>query len=371
MIAYLKFRPEEIYLQSIAILFYWTSYISWAMEYEYPFLIALWTQTPYLILDVAACYIIYFWICPDMHKKLLLIIPKHIVLFVVFVIVYWTLDQVIPEYQDGAYQSASYPLSVYFSYTINYLIPCSIIAYGLYYYNYGIHQANTANRNKIQLAQKAEKLAKEAEMIATKELDYYKGEFNSHFTFNILTYFQSKTYDLPQIFDPLLMFTDILRYNTSSNSRKLVELEREIEYFQNFIKLNKLLHPNLHICLHVEGDTSNTMIYPRIIMGFLENAIKHGAAYDANHPIRMTLNIKEETLLLSIINKKRKVPVRNSTKKGLEISRLMLEKLYPDKHKLTIVNGNDTFKVYLELTTSQFVDHYANDLHQTYHLHEI
>lgn len=190
----LAFRKEEIYLQAIAIFCYWFTYIYWAMDFNYPFLVSLWTQTPFLLLDISSCYVTYLWICPDLHKNFLRLIVKHIILFLSFFGLYLSLDNIIPEYTEGAYVHNSYPLYDYASYTLHYLVTCSIIAYGLYYYKYGIQQLKVANQKKIQMAETGEMLAK-------KELDYYKGEFNSHFTFNILTFFQSKTINSPEIFE--------------------------------------------------------------------------------------------------------------------------------------------------------------------------
>lgn len=140
----------------------------------------------------------------------------------------------------------------------------------------------------------------------------------------------------------------------------------EIEYINNFVELNKLIHPNLHITFTIDEVPADYLIYPRIIMGFLENAIKHGSATDPKHPIQIILSVEDGTLYLTIKNKKRRIPVVNSTKKGLEISKTILNKLYLDKHKLTIEDENDTFTVNLILETTNNSETHTSRLYEMY-----
>ncbi len=339
---FLAFKKEEIQVLSVLIFLYWLSFIISALHFGFPLIHTLWTQTPYVLLDIVACFIVYRWICPDAHKNIGLLVLKQLGLFIIYFGCYRGLNNIIPEYNDGNPQIVIYSLEDDAIAAFIVLLTTIVPAYGLYYYKYGLYRAEKANEKKVQFAMLNEQLAK-------RELRYYKGEFNSHLTFNILTYLHSKAIKLPDLAEPILLLTEILRYNTAVESDKKVSLNTEIEYLSNFMFLNQLIHPHHYIKLEIAGRTENIWVYPRIIMGFVENAIKHGNASDPNFPIKVELVANESELQIQVTNKKKDIPLNNTTQKGLLITKTMLDKLYGEYHHLLIEDGIDTFKVNLEI----------------------
>ncbi|MEQ9440985.1 MAG: histidine kinase [Cyclobacteriaceae bacterium] len=354
------FTKEETRFLVIVAFIYWFSYVLAALQYGYPIVFTLWTQSPYVLTDLIACYAVYRWISPEMHGKIGLLVVKQLLLFVVYFGCYRGLNFLIPEYNSGERQIVVYSISEDLFTSFIVLLTAILPAYGLYYYKYGMYQAEKANEKRVQFATLNEQFAKQ-------ELRHYKGEFNAHYTFNILTYLHSKAIKLPELAEPILLLTDILRYNTTVASDQAVSLDTEITNLTNFITLNRLIHPHHYIRLEITGSTDSIMVYPRIIMGFIENAIKHGDASDPDFPIIIHISAEESVLVIQVSNKIRKIPIRNTTKKGIPITKTMLNRLYGKHHNLLIEEVNDIFKIRLDLPKNDQLLVYSLKEYETIH----
>jgi LytS/YehU family sensor histidine kinase len=80
-----------------------------------------------------------------------------------------------------------------------------------------------------------------------------------------------------QLADYLLMkFSDILRYQLYHCNQNLVPLDKEIEYLQNLIEVEKLRWGNeLDVKSTLEITNKNILIVPLLLVPFIENAFKY------------------------------------------------------------------------------------------------
>ncbi len=340
---YLIITKKEKYILFLAALSYWVWFQSVALNFGYPLGYALYSQTVYIILDIGSFWLVYVWICPSIEDSKLQILFKHVALWFVYFAAYRGLNAIVPEYNEGNYQIVTYPLVEDAVDAFISLVIVSIPAYALYYYKYSLYQVVQLNDRKLHIARQREELMQ-------RELEFFKGEFNAHFTFNILTYLHSKAIHNPPLAESILLLNDILRYNSEVISNKFIALNTEIAYLQNFIELTKLIHPNFHIQLLIQGETENFYIFPRIIISFVENAIKHGKANDPVNPILITIRVHQwPEIEISVINQKRDIPVMNSTNKGIAITRKILQNVYKDHHSLNVCEEDSMFKVDLKI----------------------
>ena len=68
-----------------------------------------------------------------------------------------------------------------------------------------------------------------------------------------------------------------MRYMLYDATTDKVLLEKEIEYLQSFIELQKLrLRHKDYIELQIEGNADGRYIAPMLLIPFVENAFKHG-----------------------------------------------------------------------------------------------
>ncbi len=180
------------------------------------------------------------------------------------------------------------------------------------------------------------------------ELAYLKAQINPHFLFNTLNSIYSlaimKSDETPTA---VVKLSGMMRYVLSESANEFVSLEKEIVYIKNYIDLQKIrFGESISLDFAVNGTTNGKQIAPLMLIPFIENAFKHGVNAEEESLIKISIDIAEENLFLSVFNKKVTVHISEENKSGLgvENTKNRLEHLYPNKHKLAIY---DTEKEYL------------------------
>jgi LytS/YehU family sensor histidine kinase len=132
-----------------------------------------------------------------------------------------------------------------------------------------------------------------------------------------------------------------------------VDLEKEIEYLQSYIELQRLRISNqINIEFIIEGRTNLIMLEPLLLIPFVENAFKHGVSYLENSEIHIYLKVDISNLFFRIENKiikaiKETIPQEPGI--GLKNVVRRLELLYPGKHKISIKNNGEKYIVELKI----------------------
>src|SRR5690606_39067024 len=123
-----------------------------------------------------------------------------------------------------------------------------------------------------------------------------KTQINPHFLFNTLNNLYALTLKKSELApDIVLKLSDMMRYMLYECNERVVPLHKEITYMQNYIDLEKLRFGNSdNIQLIIDGEISEQMIAPLILIPFIENAFKHGlkSAIDKEAYCFVHLNLK-------------------------------------------------------------------------------
>lgn len=189
------------------------------------------------------------------------------------------------------------------------------------------------------------------------ELKFLKSQINPHFLFNTLNSIYAlalkKSDNAPEM---VIKLSEMLRYMLYECNEKKVTLEKEINYIQNYMSLEKIRHGDkLNIQFNVIGNPQGHMVSPLMFVPFLENAFKHGAS---NHLdtgfIESRLEIKNNDILFFIENSKpAAIPEINHKVKsggiGLNNVKRRLNIIYPSKHALNIAEKPNSYEVNLIL----------------------
>jgi two-component system LytT family sensor kinase len=201
--------------------------------------------------------------------------------------------------------------------------------------------------------------ALEKEKLET-ELKFLKYQFNPHFLFNSINsifFLIHKNPDMAS--DSLAKFSELLRHQLYESNDNLIPIDKEIDYLENFIELEKL-RQNDNLKVSFDGDeacTTNLGIGPFILMTFVENAFKHVSKHkDEPNWIDIKLTIKNKELLLCLINSKSEEvnkDVVNYGGIGLKNVQRRLELLYPGKFALDIKDNADIFSVKCRIQLSE------------------
>lgn len=171
----------------------------------------------------------------------------------------------------------------------------------------------------------------------TTELQFLKNQLNPHFLFNSLNSIYSltkkKSNDAPEA---VITLSELMRYMLYQTNNSLVLLRNELDYIQNYVKLQRLrIVNNEKVTLNIHGIISNQKIEPLLLISFIENAFKFGTDFKGNTEIKIVFYIKEDELQFTCTNLigSRKKDIENSGI-GLQNTRERLELLYPNEHWL-------------------------------------
>ncbi|WP_116106617.1 sensor histidine kinase [Lewinella sp. IMCC34191] len=189
----------------------------------------------------------------------------------------------------------------------------------------------------------------------TSELQFLRAQVNPHFLFNTLNnlYYLAvnNSQRTPEVIAKL---SGMMRYMIYESNHENVPLDREIEYIENYLSLERLrLEENVPITFEVEGTTAGVRIAPLILITFLENAFKHGVSSSATAPwITVHLEADRSELVYRVANGKlsddSKV-LKNKSGIGLQNVKRRLELSYPGHHYLRISDTDERYEVILKL----------------------
>ncbi|OSZ78891.1 hypothetical protein CAP35_11760 [Chitinophagaceae bacterium IBVUCB1] len=196
-------------------------------------------------------------------------------------------------------------------------------------------------------------LRKAKEEKLNTEIAFLKAQINPHFLFNTLNSIYSLALTKSDKAAPAVVkLSSLMRYSISDSDKVKVPLSKELAYITNYIELQKLrLSSKVRLQYNVSGGGVLKEIAPFLLIPFVENAFKHGVNAEEDSVIDIAISIADDKLLMQTTNNKVYVQQDEEARTGLGINntKQRLKLLYRDKHKLVIDNGDDCFKVQLEI----------------------
>ncbi len=190
------------------------------------------------------------------------------------------------------------------------------------------------------------------------ELKLLKAQLNPHFLFNTLNNLYGlsvvKSEKLPGL---MLKLSDLLRYSLYETKEKLVPLEKEIGYLENYISLEKIrLEDKIDIQFTKLGDLSSKKIAPMLFIVFVENAFKHlGVLKNGESSVVISIEEKDNTIVFKCENTLDTFSIHNEDLEkgksgiGLQNAKKRLALIYPEKHTLRIEKVDENYIVQLIL----------------------
>ena len=185
------------------------------------------------------------------------------------------------------------------------------------------------------------------------EMALVKAQLDPHFLFNTLNNIDVILLeDATKASNYLNKLSDILRFMLYETKTDTILLEKEIEYIEKYIELQKIRTSNInYINFQVTGTPGNKTIAPMVFIQFIENAFKHSTNKKIDHAIQVQLFIEKKTTRFVCKNKfdpKRKFK-QESNGLGNELIQRRLNLIYPDKHTLELSNHCNLYTVNLTI----------------------
>lgn len=191
------------------------------------------------------------------------------------------------------------------------------------------------------------------------QLETLKAQLHPHFLFNTLNslYGMSLTGE-PDTPAYILRLSNMMRYILYDCQQNQVALEKDIEFLDNYLEMEKKRYPQANISFTVErGDDNNQMIAPLLLIPFLENSFKHGShrIMDSGF-IEGKLSITGQQLHFQLSNSVILSTLQQKTKYGgvgIKNVRKRLALYYPGRHELQISHDETMYTVNLKIALTK------------------
>lgn len=196
---------------------------------------------------------------------------------------------------------------------------------------------------------------------STASFDFLRSQINPHFLFNALNTIYGTAIEekADRTSEGIQKLGDMMRFMLQENMQDKIPLAREIDYLNNYISLQRLRtdpNPVIRIESQIDHPVAPIQIAPMLIIPFVENAFKHGISFRETSYIKITLEIKGNTLYFDVYNSRHprpeNDPERNKSGIGLNNVQQRLKLLYPNRHELIIRQTVKDFFVHLTLQLS-------------------
>jgi len=186
------------------------------------------------------------------------------------------------------------------------------------------------------------------------QLQLLKAQVHPHFLFNTLNNIYSQTQlESPKGSKMIMGLSEMLRYILYEGQKQVVPLKQELMMVTEYISLEKIRYGNkLDVYVMTPGKADDLFIAPLLLLPFVENCFKHGASNMLQNPwINLTIEVKDTTLTMKLMNGKAPVKENGKNKTGIGISnvRQRLELLYKNKYDLQIREDEEVFVVDLKV----------------------
>ncbi len=188
------------------------------------------------------------------------------------------------------------------------------------------------------------------------ELALLRSQVNPHFLFNTLNNIDALIRKDPEkASDSVMKLSAIMRYFIYEADTDKVPLQKEVDYLESFIELQRLRYTNdRFIEYRRNGSLEGILIAPMLFVPFVENAFKHGTRRNLSPGISITLDILPGKVRLEVWNYfEGEGNGNNHIGPGIGLTNVerRLKLLYPEKHRLEIEKRENRFIISLEIDT--------------------
>lgn len=185
----------------------------------------------------------------------------------------------------------------------------ALVFQSAYFSFYSYHQYAVVQLSKVTDVRNQLKL----------QFEVLKSQLSPHFLFNSLNTISSLIYKDPDAAEEFIRRLAVTyQYVISTNKKRLVSLENEVEFIRSYYHLLKVRFEDaLNLEINLPKNVMNSSIPPLTLQILIENAVKHNQI-DKSHPLDIYIGSVDNTYL-RVTNSKGKAPTQvKSFKVGLD-----------------------------------------------------
>jgi LytS/YehU family sensor histidine kinase len=155
----------------------------------------------------------------------------------------------------------------------------------------------------------------------------------------------------------VMRLSQLMNYMLYSANYRKVAIAKEVRYLEDYIELEKIRYDNdLQIVFHHQIGNGNFPVAPLLLQPFVENAFKHGLSRQLKDAwLKIDLVVNENEMSFKVTNSKPPTLTGTPVKPGIGIDNVKkrLALLYPESHRLKIMDEQQTFLVSLTITNKE------------------
>ena len=158
-------------------------------------------------------------------------------------------------------------------------------------------------------------------------------QFDFHLSKNTLSTLLEYSYDVNSKMAVIIeTYLEIVSTSLKLKPDQPISLLDEVTYCETYVKLLRLINSsNINIIIEKKGSFHHHIIYPRLLLPLVENAVKHGVKDRPSHPIQVLFKSGEdyvECCTRNVITDKKVA----STGVGRNNLRFTLDRYYPSNY---------------------------------------
>ena len=195
-------------------------------------------------------------------------------------------------------------------------------------------------------------------------LQQLRSQINPHFLFNALNslYGTALLESSPKTADGIQQLGDMMRYMLHDNQADFIDLEKEIQYLENYITLQRLRvasNQQIDIEVAIESPPPCLKIIPMTLIPFVENAFKYGISLQHPSWINIELVFNNQSLHFqvknSLHNSKSNESPQESHGIGLNSLQNRLQLFYPNHHQISCKKNQQEYiaELFIELQQNE------------------
>src|SRR4051812_37884546 len=302
-----------------------------------------------VLMDAAACYIFIYFLLPQYIKgkwlkPLINTLLLGIFMFGAAWFMYWSVfpfvDSLFGDHKANHYFTRFWPaVGLGLIDPLKVIAAAAIIRYVKYWW---------------EKQKESERLEREK---ITVELQLLKAQIQPAFLFTALkNIYEFSLASSPRAPEMLLKLSDLLSYMLYECDEPLVPLDKEAEMMKGYMALEKIrLNDIIEMELNVNGNMSNKMIAPFLLLPFIENSCKQSSTLTEQAWMNMDISIEGDTFTMKLANGV--LPDCNAlqafSEGGLANVKKRLSLTYPQRHELKINQHSEMLTVLLKIQLSE------------------
>ena len=185
------------------------------------------------------------------------------------------------------------------------------------------------------------------------KLEYLRYQINPHFFMNTLNNIHALVdIDPEKAKDSIVELSKLMRHVLYDSDKPTIPLSQELDFLDNYISLMRLRYPeSVRIEYQRPQSAEGVEVPPMSFATFAENAFKHGASYQNDCFIRISVSLEDDKVVFKCVNSRPAAGVQVAENEGIGIKNVKrrFELLYGPHYLLHVDDRADVYDIVVAL----------------------